>query len=277
MLPRPPAPELILINGKVITVDRNFSVAEGVAIAGDRILTTGNEDQLRALAGPATRVIDLKGHAVIPGLMDNHLHGAGGGPGVDLSRARSLADVYAAVAARVSQVKPGGIILSNSDWHEAQLTEQRLPLRDDLDTVAPQHPVVLVRGGHEYILNSAALTRWNITPDTPQPAGGRITRYPDGRVNGELVDTAKALVRLPPAVPRTPGQQLEDRIADYKKLNEAGLTSIRHPGISIADYAMLAGDPARQPPHHSRQRAAAAVDRSGGGGTAARLTRLPAG
>ena len=59
VLPRPPAPDLILINGKVITVDRNFAIAEGVAIAGDRILTTGNEDQLRALAGPVTRVVDL--------------------------------------------------------------------------------------------------------------------------------------------------------------------------------------------------------------------------
>ncbi len=58
-------------------------------------------------------------------------------------------------------------------------------------------------------------------------------------MNGELVDTAKALVRLPPSAPRTPNQQLADRVADYKKLNEAGLTSIRHPGISIADYRML--------------------------------------
>ena len=240
-LPRPPAPDLILINGRVITVDRNFTIAEGVAIAGDRILTTGNEDQLRAMAGPATRIVDLKGHTVIPGLMDNHLHGAGGGPGVDLSRARSLGDVYAALAARVKQAKPDDIILSNSDWHEAQLKEQRLPLRDELDKVAPQNPVVLVRGGHEYILNSAALARWNITAATPQPAGGRITRYADGRLNGELVDTAKSLVKLPPAPTRTPDQQLADRIADYKKLNEAGLTSIRHPGISVADYRMLEG------------------------------------
>src|SRR5687767_15402580 len=148
-LPRPPAPDLILINGRVITVDRNFTIAEGVAIAGDRITTTGNEDQLRAMAGPATRIVDLKGHTVIPGLMDNHLHGAGGGPGVDLSRARSLVDVYAALAARVKQSAPDDIILSNSDWHEAQLKEQRLPLRDELDKVAPQNPVVLVRGGHE--------------------------------------------------------------------------------------------------------------------------------
>ena len=239
ILPRPPAPDLVLFNGKVITVDRSFAVHNAVAIIGDRIMAVGNDDQMKTVAGPATRMIDLKGRAVIPGLMDNHLHGAGGGPGVDLSRARSMADVMSALQARVQASKPGDVIVSNSDWHEAQLKEQRLPLRDDLDKVAPQNPVVLVRGGHEYILNSAALSRSNITPDTPQPPGGRITRYADGRLNGELVDTAKALVRLPPAPPRTPQQQLEDRVADYKKLNEAGLTGIRHPGISIAEYRML--------------------------------------
>jgi predicted amidohydrolase YtcJ len=239
ILPRPPAPDLVLFNGKVITVDRGFSIHEALAISGDRILAVGNDDQMKTIAGPATRMIDLKGQAVIPGLMDNHLHGAGGGPGVDLSRARSLADVLNAVEARVKIAKPGDVILSNSDWHEAQLKEQRLPLRDDLDRIAPQHPVVLVRGGHEYILNSAALTRWSITADTPQPSGGRITRYPDGRLNGELVDTAKALVKLPPAGIRTTNDQLMDRVADYKKLNAAGLTSIRHPGISLNDYRML--------------------------------------
>ena len=237
--PRPPAPDLVLFNGKVITVDRNFSIHEAVAIIGDRIVAVGNDSQMKTVAGPATRMIDLEGRAVIPGLMDNHLHGAGGGPGVDLSRARSMADVNAALKARVQASKPGDLIVSNRDWHEAQLREQSLPLRDDLDRVAPQNPVVLVRGGHEYILNSAALARWGITETTPEPAGGRITRYADGRLNGELVDTAKSLVRLPPAPPRTPEQQREDRIADYRKLNEAGLTSIRHPGISIAEYRML--------------------------------------
>jgi predicted amidohydrolase YtcJ len=237
-LPRAPAPDLVLLNGNVITVDRNFSVAEGVAIAGDRIMTVGNGDQLRALADARTRIVDLKGHTVIPGLMDNHLHGAGGGPGVDLSRARTLADVYGAITDRVRASAPGDLIVSNSDWHEAQLQEQRLPLRDDLDTVAPKNPVVLVRGGHEYILNSAALARWNITTSTSEPAGGRITRYADGRLNGELVDTAKSFVQLP-AITRTPGETLAGRIADYKKLNEAGLTTIRHPGISVAEYRML--------------------------------------
>lgn len=238
ILPRPPAPDLVLLNGTVITVDRGFSIHEGVAVIGDRILTAGNSDQMRTLAGPNTRVVDLKGNTVIPGLMDNHLHSAGGGPGVDLSLARSLADVFTAIEARVKASKPGDVIVSNSDWHEAQLRDQRLPLRDDLDRIAPQNPVILVRGGHEYILNSAALTRSNITTETPEPAGGRISRYPDGRLNGELVDTAKALVQLPP-VARTPADMLLSRVADYRKLNAAGLTTVRHPGISIADYRML--------------------------------------
>ncbi len=238
-LPQAPAPDLVLFNGKIITVDRNFSTHEAVAIIGGRIMAVGNDDQMKTVAGAATRMIDLKGRAVIPGLMDNHIHGAGGGPGVDLARARSMADVNAALQARVQTLKPGDLIVSNSDWHEAQLEEQSLPLRDDLDRVAPHNPVVLVRGGHEYILNSPALAHWGITEATPEPAGGRITRYHDGRLNGELVDTAKALVRLPPAAPRTSQQQLDDRVADYRKLNEAGLTSIRHPGISIADYRML--------------------------------------
>jgi predicted amidohydrolase YtcJ len=150
-----------------------------------------------------------------------------------------MADVMTAVQERIKTSKPGAVIVSNSDWHEAQLREQRLPLRDDLDRIAPENPVVLIRGGHEYILNSAALANWGVTEKTAEPAGGRITKYRDGRPNGELVDTAKALVRLPPAASRTAQQQIDDRIADYKKLNEAGLTGIRHPGISIAEYRML--------------------------------------
>lgn len=239
LLPRPAAPDLVIYNANVITVDRSFLITEAVAIAGDRVMAVGSSDQMRSIAGPSTRLIDLKGRTVIPGLMDNHLHGAGGGPGVDLSRARSLSDIAAALAARITSSPPGDVIVSNSDWHEAQLKEQRLPLRDDLDRMAPVNPVILVRGGHEYILNSAALARSNITEKTEVPPGGRITRYADGRLNGELVDSAKALVRLPPRPPRTQDQQIADRVADYSKLHAAGLTTVRHPGISVADYRML--------------------------------------
>lgn len=232
-------PDLLLVNGHVLTVDRSFSTAAAVAVTGERITAVGTTADLTRLAGPKTRTIDLGGRTLIPGLMDNHLHSAGGGPGVDLSRARSLAEVAAAVAARVKATPAGGLVLSNSDWHEAQLAEKRLPLRADLDRIAPRHPVVLVRGGHEYILNSAALARWHIDESTPEPSGGRITRDGNGRLNGELVDTAKALVTLPPPAAQSRERQLAARVAEFTKLHAAGLTSVRLPGIQVSDYRLL--------------------------------------
>lgn len=235
----PPRADLILRGGHIVTVDDAFSRAQAIAVAGGRILAVGSDEVVARLAGPQTRTIDLAGRTVVPGLMDNHLHGAGGGPGVDLSRARSLADVAAALTARVRDTPPGEVIVSNSDWHEAQLAEQRLPLRDDLDALAPRHPVVLVRGGHEYILNSAALARWKVDERTVEPSGGRLSRYPDGRLNGELVDTAKRLVSLPPAPPRSLDERLADRARDYRTLHAAGLTTVRHPGVTIDEYRLL--------------------------------------
>ena len=101
--------------------------------------------------------------------------------------------------------------------------------------MSPDNPVVLVRGGHEYILNSAALRKWNITKETPQQPGGRITRDAKGELNGELIDRAKALVQLPPSPPLT----IEALVEQHKKLNAAGLTSIRYPGASIDQYRLL--------------------------------------
>ncbi|MEZ5421021.1 MAG: amidohydrolase [Vicinamibacterales bacterium] len=235
----PAVPDLVLFNATVRTVDPGFSSAEAVAVTGNRITAVGTSSRLRTLAGPRTRLIDLDGATLLPGLMDNHLHSAGGGPGVDLSRARRLADVFAAIAARVRETPAGGIVVSNSDWHEAQLLEKRLPLRDDLDRIAPDHPVVLVRGGHEYVVNSAALRRWGLDETTAEPAGGRLTRYPDGRLNGELVDTAKALISLPPRPPLSAEAQVRARTAEFAKLHAAGLTSVRLPGISVDDYRLL--------------------------------------
>src|SRR6185295_16843551 len=170
----PPVADTILVNGHIVTVDAKFSIAQAVAISNGRFAAVGTDAAIRKLAGPATTTIDLRGQTVIPGLADNHLHDAGGGPGVDLSRVRTIDALLAAIGARVKQVRPGEVVVTNSDWHEAQIAEHRLPYRKDLDTVAPANPVVVVRGGHEYILNSAALLKWNITKETPQLPGGRI-------------------------------------------------------------------------------------------------------
>src|SRR5262249_28806719 len=133
---QPPPADTILVNGHVITVDARFSIAEAIAISGGRFAAVGTSADIRKLAGPGTQTIDLHGETVIPGLADDHLHDAGGGPGVDLSRARSLGGVLAAIGARVKSGRPGDIVVTNSDWHEAQLKEHRLPYRTDLDTVS---------------------------------------------------------------------------------------------------------------------------------------------
>jgi len=99
-------PDAIYYNAKVVTVDDRFSYAQAVAITGDTFTAVGSNADVRRLAGPNTRQVDLRGLTLIPGIGDNHLHGLGGGPGVDLSRARSVDDVLQAVAARVKQGRP---------------------------------------------------------------------------------------------------------------------------------------------------------------------------
>jgi predicted amidohydrolase YtcJ len=230
------APDTIYVNGNVVTVDNDFSYSQALAITGDKFVAVGSSDAMRKLAGPDTKVVDLMGLTVIPGLTDNHLHSAGGGPGVDLSRARSLDEVLALIKQRAEGLPQGELVITNGDWHEAQLAEQRLPLRRDLDDAAPNHPVVVVRGGHEYILNSAALEKWNVSTETPVPDGGRITRYPDGELNGELVDTAKRFVTLPHPPQLSLDEMVERQANEYKTLNAVGLTAVRHPGGSIEQY-----------------------------------------
>jgi predicted amidohydrolase YtcJ len=220
------AADVVLYNGKVVTVDSSFSIARAVAIRGDRIVAVGDDARVRALAGAKTKQVDLQGRTVIPGLMDGHLHNAGGGPGVALAGVRGIDELLAAVEARAKASQPGDIIVSNSDWHEAQLKEKRLPHRRELDRVAPRNPVVLVRGGHEFILNSAALEHWNISRASVSPPGGEIGHDADGELNGELVDTARSLVKLPPP-PKLTAEGIE---AQMRLLNSVGLTSVRIPG-----------------------------------------------
>jgi len=220
------AADTVLRSGKIITVDKEFSIREAIAITGGRIVAVGSDAQIAPYVGSNTRVVDLGGRTVIPGLMDGHLHSAGGGPGLDLANARSIADLLAAGERAAQLAHHGELIVSNNDWHEAQLKEKRLPHRTELDRVAPDNPVVLIRGGHEYILNSRALANWNITGETKSPPGGEIGRDRDGALNGELVDNARSLVKLPAA----PKLVADDIVAMMSRLNAVGITGIRIPG-----------------------------------------------
>ena len=229
----------VFVNGKVFTAEAHSGIVEGFAVKDGRFLAVGASSAVRAYVGKGTAVVDLHGRTVTPGLSDGHFHNEGGGRGLDLSAARSLADLLSAVEAAARTARRGDVIVSNSDWHEAQLREQRLPLATEIDAVSRNVPVVLVRGGHEMILNSAALRKWNITPDTKSPDGGSITKGPDGELTGELIDNARQLVKLPPAPPVS----VQDVLETQRKLNAYGITSVRIPGSYkgnlFQDYKLL--------------------------------------
>jgi predicted amidohydrolase YtcJ len=198
-------------------------VAEAFAVSGGKFVAVGSNADMASYRARGAAVVDLRGRFVSPGLTDAHLHGEGGGANVDLSKVRTMAELLAAVRARVEATPAGGLVMSNTDWHEMQLAERRLPTAKELDTVAPNIPVVLIRGGHSYILNTAALARWSITKTTVSPAGGQISKDGSGELTGELFDNAKTLVQLPPPPPTN----IDNVLATQKALNSYGVTSAR--------------------------------------------------
>jgi predicted amidohydrolase YtcJ len=235
-----PAPaDIVFINGKVFTADDGDRLVQGFAITGDHFVATGADIAVSRYIGAQTKVVDLKGRFVSPGITDDHFHNEGGGSGVDLSHVRSLGELLTTVANAAASAPAEMIIVSNSDWHEAQLKEQRLPTAEEIEQAASGKPVVLVRGGHEYILNTTALKKWNITKDTPVPAGGQISRNEAGELTGELFDEAKALVTLPR--PKPVG--LEDILTTQKAVAPYGMTALRIPGSykgdMIAAYRLM--------------------------------------
>ena len=231
--------DAIYVNGKVITMDESAEkrrIVQAFAVKDGRFVATGSNGESMRYKGKATRVVDLQGRTVIPGLADAHFHGIHGGPGVDLSKARTLQDVFDAVHARALITPAGQFVISNSDWHEAQLKEQRLPLASELDVAAPNNPVVLVRGGHSYILNGVTLRLFNITPATPVPAGGAIPKTPEGELTGELIDNARSLIKLPPSPPPTAAEQRQALLNIQSHMHAFGVTQLRMARSSVGAY-----------------------------------------
>jgi predicted amidohydrolase YtcJ len=234
------APDLILRNGKILTVDRTSRIAQAIAIKGNTITAVGSNALVGGLAGPSTRTIDLNGATVIPGLRDSHLHALSIARdifNVALEDARSLAAVSAALAARVAVTKPGDWVIASSGWHEGQITEGRMPTRQELDAVSPQNPVFIPRGGHVAVANSAALKLAGITKETPDPKGGVIVRDANGEPTGFLIESpAMNLVRklLPPV---TKERLTEGLKRSGAMLSALGITSTTEPGATPDDIA----------------------------------------
>ena len=231
-------PDLILHNAKIVTVDTAFRVQQAVAIQGDKIVAVGTNAEIVALRGPRTKLLNLHGRTVIPGLIDDHYHmltvAVDNYLGVEVALAPSIADMLKAIQAKAAKTPPGETVYTTSGWLPEQLAEKRPLNRFDLDAVAPNNPV-FVKGGHTAYLNTLALKQMRITKDTVSPAGGYIEKDPtSAEPTGALVDNAIALASALLPVP-THEQKLQALQMAQQKENSVGITSIREPGISPDD------------------------------------------
>ena len=234
--PKPCMADLALINGKIITVDEKFSIAEAVSVKDGKIQLVGTTEEVKKLTGPETKVIDLKGKTAMPGLYDSHIHIPGTGSALMMINCRtppmySIEDMKKAVAEKVKESKPGEWVIGRG-WDQAKLAEQRNPSRWDLDEVSPDNPVILTRTcGHLLVANSKALEIAGITKDTPNPVGGQIVKNKDGEPTGMFEETAMGLVRK--YVPEDGIPEFMAQIkAAYEALNKVGITSAIDPGTS---------------------------------------------
>jgi hypothetical protein len=189
--------DLVLHNSTVLT-QATPPVAAAVGVRDGRIVTVGEDEAVLREAGPATRRIDLDGRTLIPGFIDAHAHiwkiGHLLTTMLDLRRVRSVEELVDAVK-RFADPLPADAWLLGRGYNEAAMSERRPPTRADLDRAAPDRPVVLTRTcGHIYAVNSLALERAGIGPETTAPVGGVIEHDDDGRPNGLLHETAMGLI-----------------------------------------------------------------------------------
>ena len=231
------APDLILTKAQITTMDPDMPEAEALAIKGQHILAVGATVEIEALAGPNTRVIDLSGRRVIPGINDTHNHLLSTGAvlnEVSLYHARSIVDIQEAVAKAVEDAEPGGWILGRG-WDESLLEEGRFPNRQDIDEVAPNNPIVLERVWNMLLANSAALAAADIGRHTPDPPAselyaGRIDRDERGDPTGVFRDRAKQMIKdvIPVRTMADYEQQIRTACRAY---NALGITSVAEPGL----------------------------------------------
>ena len=230
---------LVLTGGKVFTADARGTLAEAVAVEGNRIVAVGTSREIGAAYNGA-RTIDLRGRLVTPGFNDAHIHFLGGGLSllrVNLVGARSLAEAKARVAARVREL-PAGAWVTGRGWDHT-LWGGAWPTKKDLDEVAPDNPVILQRvDGHVSWANTLALRKGNVTRETRAPQGGEILHDAAGEPTGILKETAGGLVMgvVPQPSRAEQMEALERALAEARRY---GLTSVQANDVPSFDATPL--------------------------------------
>jgi hypothetical protein len=235
--------DLILRNGRFTTLDRGNPIASAVAISDGIFTAVGRDNAVMALAGPDTRVVDLKGRRVLPGLIDNHLHIIRGGLNFNMELrwdgVRSLADAMAMLKRQVAVTPPPQWVRVVGGFTAHQFAEKRLPTIEELNAVAPDTPVFLLHLYDRAFLNAAALRAVGYTKDTPEPPAGEIVRDAHGNPTGLLLAKPNAAILYATLAkgPKLPfDYQVNSTRHFMRELNRLGLTGAIDAGGGFQNY-----------------------------------------
>jgi hypothetical protein len=228
-----PSPDLVLVNGTLLTQDRLRPRADALAVLDGRIVAVGSRGDVESLAGPSTRRIDLEGGTLLPGFNDSHVHVWKMGQlltdVLDLRSTASLGELALALRRRDSELSRESWLLGRG-YNEARLAEGRQPHRGDLDRAVADRPVALTRTcGHMLVANSRALRLAGIDRETPDPPGGALVRDERGEPTGLLQETAMGLLRGVMPEP-TPAEYAEMVVAAHGAQHRRGITSASEAG-----------------------------------------------
>lgn len=231
-----PAPDLILLNGKVITVDERFTIAEAVAVSKDRIVAVGANRDIAQLAGTNTKRIDLKGKAVIPGLIENHAHFMRAGETwtqeVRLDGIESRKQAVEMLRARAKAVGPGAWVYTLGGWAHQQFSDDRKPFtREELDQVAPNNPVLMQEAYYRIYLNTRAIQTLGL--DEMKPDANWVVRDAAGKPTGLIEEAGVRLIAS--KVPMAKDKFEDSSLTMIKDLNHAGLTALGNAGCEPAE------------------------------------------
>lgn len=232
--------DLILHNGRILTVDAKFSIREAVAIGGNRVLAVGtSKEVLGKFRGARTALIDLQGKTVLPGLIDAHLHALESG----LSELRGPLPPFDSIAAIQDYIRARARVTPKGAWIVVprtlppRLKEMRMPTREDLD-VTLDHPAAF-DGSYVWAANTMALKISGITRDTPDPPGGEIVKGPDGEPNGILRNASHLLKGVSRTAPYSEEEKLKALEIMLREYRRAGLTAIHDGGVTPAEVALF--------------------------------------
>jgi predicted amidohydrolase YtcJ len=239
--------DTVLLNGKILTVDSQFSTQEALAIRDGKILATGKTADMRKLAGPSTRVIDLQGRTVIPGLIDSHLHGIRAALSfateVNWIGASSLDDALGRITQSARSMKPGAWLIVAGGWNVQQLKEKRVPTQAELTAAAPNNPVYVQLGYGWALMTPAGFKALNITSEKDLPSGGRFENGADGKPTGAIVGGQNAIISLFDKLPKPSTEdEVEGTKLFFRELNRLGMTGFVDPGgnnLFPTDYPAL--------------------------------------